>query len=412
MFPNAEIIAVGSEMLTPQKIDTNSLFLTDQLNALGVEVVRKSIVGDDREKLAASISTALVSAEVVILTGGLGPTEDDVTRDAVALATGIRQVFHPEISAGIEERFRRRGRKMAEINKRQAYILEGADVLPNENGTAPGQWLVHGHTAVMLLPGPPREMKPMFTGQCLPRLEGLLPKQVIRTRFYRVAGMPESEVDALVSPVYAKYTNPATTILAAAGDIQLHLRARCGTAEEAEALLAEVAPPIEALLGDRIYSRNGDPIEAVVGAKLRALGATLSVAESCTGGLLAGKLTSVPGSSEYFAGGLITYQTPMKTTLAGVEAGLIAQFGVVSEEVARAMAEGAREKTGSTYAVSVTGIAGPDGGTETTPVGTIVFGFAGPGGSEARRVQMPGSRDLVRAFAVQGALDLVRRRLG
>ena len=338
MFPNAEIIAVGSEMLTPQKIDTNSLFLTDQLNALGVEVVRKSIVGDDREKLAASISTALVSAEVLILTGGLGPTEDDVTRDALAMATGLRQVFHPEIAASIEERFKRRGRAMAEINKRQAYIIEGAEVLANENGTAPGQWLVHGHTAVMLLPGPPREMKPLFTGQCLPRLEALLPKQVIRTRFFRVAGMPESEVDALISPVYSKYTNPATTILAAAGDIQLHLRARCGTAEEAEALLAEVAPPIEELLGDRIYSRNGDPLEAVIGQQLRALGATLSVAESCTGGLLGGKLTSVPGSSAYFAGGFITYQTPMKTELAGVEAGLIAQFGVVSEEVAKAMA--------------------------------------------------------------------------
>ena len=411
MFPNAEIIAVGSELLTPQKIDTNSLFLTDQLNALGVEVVRKSVVGDDRERLAATIRAALVSSEVVILTGGLGPTEDDVTRDAVAIATGARQIFHQGISDTIEERFRRRGRKMADINKRQAFIIEGAEILPNERGTAPGQWLIHGNTVVILLPGPPGELKPMFTGQCLPKLETLLPKQVIRTRFFRVAGMPESDLDALIAPLYTKYTNPVTTILAAAGDIQIHLRARCATSEEAEALLEELATPMLELLGDRIYTRTGDPIEVVIGQQLRELEATLSVAESATGGMLGAKITSVAGSSDYFVGGFITYQTEMKSELIGVDAGMIEEYGVVSEEVAMSMAVGTRIHTASTYALSITGVAGPDGGTDAAPVGTVIFGFSGPGGTDARRVQMPGDRTLVRLFATQTALDIIRRNL-
>ncbi len=411
-FPNAEIIAVGSEMLTPQKVDTNSLFLTDQLNALGVEVVRKTIVGDDRKRLEDTIRASIASAQVVILTGGLGPTEDDLTRDAVAAATGRQQKLHQEIVDQIEERFRRRGRKMADINKRQAYIIDGAEILPNDRGTAPGQWLVHNGVVILLLPGPPSELKPMFTSQALPRLEALLPKQVIRTRFFRVAGMPESDLDALIAPVYTKYTNPVTTILAAAGDIQVHLRARCTTAEEAEALLNQVAPPIEELLGERIYSRNGDPLEAVIGKVLRERGATLSLAESCTGGLIGARMTAIPGSSDYFAGGLITYQLSAKTRLAGVDAALLDKHGAVSDEVARAMAEGARAQTGSTYALSVTGVAGPDGGTEATPVGTVIFGFAGPSGGDTLRTRLPGDRELVRGFAVQTGLDFLRRRLG
>jgi len=410
-FPNAEIIAVGSEMLTPQKVDTNSLFLTEQLNALGVEVVRKCVVGDDRERLAATIRVALESARILILTGGLGPTEDDVTRDATAAAVGLTQVFHQEIADAIEERFRLRGRKMAEINKRQANIIDGADVLPNDRGTAPGQWLVHDGVQIMLLPGPPSELKPMFTAECLPRLEALLPPQVIRTRFYRVSGMPESELDALIAPVYTKYLNPVTTILAAAGDIQVHLRARCTTCEEADAILCQVGPAIESLLGDRIYSYNGDPLEVVIGRQLRALGGTLSVAESATGGMLGARITSVAGSSEYFDGGFITYATAAKTKLIGVDPALIQAHGVVSEEVAKAMATGARERTGSTYALSVTGVAGPDGGTEAAPAGTMVIGFASPDAAEARRIRLPGDRTLVRQFAVQAALDLLRRRL-
>ena len=343
MPQDAEIIAVGSEMLTSQRIDTNSLYITDQLNALGVEVRRKLIVGDDRALLTDAVQSALNHAGIVILTGGLGPTEDDVTRQAVADALGRELVFSQEICDGIEERFRRRQRNMAEINKRQAYVVAGAEALPNPNGTAPGQWIAHDGRVVMLLPGPPGELKPLFAQECIPRLTKLLPAQVIRARFYRVTGFTESDLDALIAPVYTKYTNPSTTILASPGDIQIHLRARCGSAEDAERLLAEVGDPIEELLGKHLFSRNGDPLEAIVGTLLRERKATLSVAESCTGGMVGQRITSVAGSSDYFVGGFVTYTDRMKTDLLGVDPGLIAQHTAVSKEVARAMAQGSRD---------------------------------------------------------------------
>ena len=407
---DAEIIAVGSELLTPERLDTNSLFLTEQLNALGVEVREKRIIGDDRTLLTAGISEALVHAQIVILTGGLGPTEDDLTRDAVAVALGRRLEFSQEICGWIERRFATIRRKMAEINKRQAYLVEGAEAIENPHGTAPGQWIEHDGRIIMLLPGPPRELKPMFVERCAPRLQRILPVAVIRSRFYRVAGMGESDLDALIAPVYTRYTNPATTILSGLGDIQIHLRARCSKAEEADALLAQVAPEIESLLGDRIYSNNGDSLEAVVGQMLRDSGATLSVAESCTGGLVGQRVTSVPGSSDYFVGGFLVYNDAMKTKLLGVDPQLLAARTAVSEEVAQAMAEGAREHTGSTYAISVTGEAGPESSSG-APVGTLIFGFAGPGASETRRIQFGGDRERIRELAAQIALDFVRRQL-
>ena len=406
----AEIIAVGSELLTSQRVDTNSLFITDHLNSLGVEVRRKMIVGDDRELLTASIREAIARVPIVILTGGLGPTEDDLTRDAVAAATARKLIFRDDLRDAIAERFQRMNRKMADNNLRQAYAIEGAEALPNPNGTAAGQWLEHENCVVMLLPGPPHEMKAMFTDQCIPRLTRLLPVQVIRTRFYRVAGMGESDLDQLIAPVYTKYLNPVTTILAAPSDIQIHLRARCRTAEEAEALLAEVGPPIEALLGDRIYSRNGDSLEAVVGAMLRD--ATLSVAESCTGGLFGQRITSVAGSSKYFLGGFLVYSDLMKEQLLGVDRHLIDAHTAVSEEVACAMAEGARQRTGSTYAVAITGEAGPESASG-VPVGTVIIAVASPDRpTEPRRLQLPGDRARVRTFAAQAALDFLRRKLG
>jgi nicotinamide-nucleotide amidase len=410
-YPDAEIIAVGSELLTPERIDTDSLYLTGKLNDLGVEVVRKTIVGDDRKRLANVILSALESAKIVVLTGGLGPTEDDVTRDAAALALGRGQTFRPEIADWLEQRFARAGRKMAEINKRQAFVIDGALALPNANGTAPGQWIEHRDRIIMLLPGPPGELKPMFEAECIPRLEAKLPKQVIRTRFYRVAGMAESDLDALISPVYSAYSNPVTTILAAPGDIQVHLRARARTEAEAEALLNQVAPRIEELLGDRLYSRDGSPIEGVIGCMLRDRGATLAVAESCTGGMLGERITSVAGSSDYFAGGFLTYTDRLKTELLGVDAALIDKHTAVSEPVAIAMAAGARSRTGASYALSVSGIAGPDGGTEATPVGTVFIGFASPDAQEAKRFRFHGDRERVRTFAVQNALEMLRRRL-
>jgi nicotinamide-nucleotide amidase len=409
---DAEIIAVGSELLTPERLDTNSLFLTGELNALGVELVAKMVIGDNVARLEQAVRGAISRADITILTGGLGPTEDDVTREAVAAALGLELSYHAEICESIEQRFRRMNRKMAEINRRQAFLIEGAEALPNPNGTAPGQWIDAAGRIVILLPGPPPELKPMFLDHCVPRLRRILPKLVIRTRCYRVAGMPESDLDQLISPVYKPYANPATTILAAPGDIQIHLRARCGAEAEAEALLAEVGGKIEALLGDRIYSRHGEPLEEVIGKRLRERGETLSVAESCTGGLLAERITSIPGSSDYFIGGFLVYANLMKTRLLGVEAALIEEHGAVSESVAEAMADGARSRTGSAYALAITGVAGPGGGSDAKPVGTVVIGLAGPDGCRSHRFRFLGDRTRVRALSAQSALDLLRKVLG
>src|SRR5262249_4683713 len=357
---NAEIIAVGSEMLTPERVDTNSLYLTAELNKLGVEVVAKCVIGDDRDRLAAAIRDSMPRSPILIISGGLGPTEDDVTRDAIAQALDRKLVFHEEIAAWLAERFAKARRKMAEINKRQAFLVEGAEMLSNDRGTAPGQWIEDSGAVAMLLPGPPHELKSMFERHCIPRLARLVPKQAIRTLFYRVTGMAESDLDELISPVYKKYENPVCTILAANGDLQIHLRARCGTEADAEALLAEVGGPIEQLLGDRLYSHTGDPLEVVVGNLLRKSQATVAVAESATGGMLGERITTVPGSSDYFAGGFITYTDAMKTELLGVPAETIAEHGAVSREVAEAMAIGAQRRTNATYALSITGAAGPE----------------------------------------------------
>jgi nicotinamide-nucleotide amidase len=408
---DAEIIAVGSELLTPERVDTNSLYLTDQLNALGIEVRRKLVVGDDRVLLAAAVRQALDQVGIVILTGGLGPTLDDVTRDAVAEALGRNLVFRQDLLDGLTERFARLNREMADNNRRQTFLVEGAEPLPNPRGTAPGQWLDVEGRIVMLLPGPPHELQAMFANECRPRLAARLPAQVIRTRFFRVACMGESDLDQLIAPVYKNYTNPATTILAGAGDIQIHLRARGETEQEADDLLNSVGPAIEQLLGERIYSRNGAALEAVVGEMLRSRGATLSVAESCTGGLLGERITSVAGSSDYFVGGFLVYTDRMKTELLGVDPELLAKHTSVSEEAARAMAAGARSRTGSTYAISVTGEAGPESASG-APVGTVVIGFAGPDAEpEAERFTLFGGREGVRARAAQWALDYLRRRI-
>lgn len=408
---DAEIIAVGSEMLTPERVDTNSLYLTSELNKIGVEVVRKSVIGDHRDRLAEAVRRALGRSGILILSGGLGPTEDDVTRDAVAQAVDRKLVFHPEIATALEERFRTARRKMAEVNKRQAFVIEGATILPNDRGTAPGQWVEESGAIAMLLPGPPHELKAMFERQCLPRLTRLVPKRAIATVFYRVAGMAESDLDTLIAPVYTKYENPVTTILAANGDLQIHLRAQCATEAEAGELLAEVAGPIEILLGDRLYSRDGTALEGVVGDMLRRNHATVAVAESCTGGMLGERLTSVPGSSDYFIGGFITYSNRMKNELLGVPPEILEQCGAVSKETAEAMAAGARRRTGATYALSITGVAGPDSGSESAPVGTVYVGIADAAGTQVTHRQFLGDRQRIRVFTTQMALDLLRRRI-
>ena len=407
---NAEIIAVGSELLSYQRLDTNSLFLTAQVNNLGVEVLQKAVVGDDRSRLAAAVREALSRSDIVILTGGLGPTEDDLTRDAVADALALDLVYEPSIFQAIQDRFTRTGRKIPEINRRQAYLVRGAEILRNSVGTAPGQWIEHNGKIVLLLPGPPREMKPMVEQHVLPRLRGRVPELHIRTRWLRVAGMSESGLDELIAPVYKQYENPVTTILAKAGDLEIHLRARSATPEEAESLVGEVAAKIEDVVGGHIYSRNGDPLEKVIGEILRTSNATLAVAESCTGGLLGARITDVPGSSDYFLGGFQVYGKAMKTRLLGLDEAMVNREGVVSEAVAQAMADSARDRTRATFALSVTGEAGPESSSG-VEVGTVWIGLATPGKVEAKRFRFPGNRDLIRGFAVQAALNLLRLEL-
>lgn len=408
---NAEIIAVGSELLTPARVDTNSLYLTEQLNNLGVEVVTKYVVGDDRDRLASTIRLAASNSQIVLLSGGLGPTEDDVTRDALAMSLDRRQIFRQDVCDLIEQRFHKMGRRMAETNKRQAFILEGAEMLPNDRGTAPGQWVEDSGRVFILLPGPPHELKAMFERQCLSRLTRVVPKQFIETLVFRVAGLGEADLDQTISPVYKKYSNPSTTVLAHNGDIQVHLRARCKTKAEALALLAEVGGQIEVLLGDRIYSRNGDSLEVTVGETLRKQRATMAVAESATAGGLADRITSVPGASDYFVGGFITYTRAMKTEMLGVDPELLQRFGAVSREVAEAMALGARRRTGATYALSITGNAGPATDGDQAPVGMVYVGLASPSPVTSVHRQFLGDRARIRAFAAQMALDFLRRSL-
>ncbi|HZO56171.1 MAG TPA: competence/damage-inducible protein A [Bryobacteraceae bacterium] len=406
---NAEIIAVGSEMLTPQRVDTNSLWLTAELNDLGIEVIAKTIVGDDRARLIEFIGDATRRSELVILTGGLGPTEDDITRDCAAAATARTLQFSEVLLDDLIARFARFGRKMADNNKRQAYLIEGAEALPNPNGSAPGQWVrLAPDRFLALLPGPPKEMKPMYTAQVLPRLRAVLPPQHIRVLTYRIAGMGESDVDALVAPIYTQYANPSTTILAKPGDVELHFRARCAAPEEAERLLSEIGPQIEALLGDRIYSRDGAALEAAVGAMLRARHATLAVAESCSGGLLAQRITSVAGSSGYFAGGFVVYSRELKNRLLGIPLDAIAGPLIYSEGTASQLAEGARSRTGATYALAIIGVAGP-GPDEGFDPGHVVIGLSSAQKTEARTLKLFGDRDRVRFMATQSALDLLRK---
>jgi nicotinamide-nucleotide amidase len=407
----AEVIAIGSELLTPTRLDTNSLFITEQLNYLGVELAEKHIVADERNRLTNAIRESLYRVEILILCGGLGPTEDDVTREAAAAALGREIVYSPEQDAILTRRFQQLNRKMAENNRRQTFLIDGAEALPNANGTAPGQFFKSERGALVLLPGPPRELKPILIEQVIPRLKAMLPPQVIKTRTFRVTGMGESDLDTLIAPVYTKYTNPTTTVLSAIGDLSVTLFAYCQTEAEANALLKEAGDPIASLLGDRVYSVNGDPLESVIGDLLRQRHAFIATAESCTGGLIAARLTEQAGSSDFFLGSLITYTDEQKRRLLGIPAALLEQYTSVSEPVAKAMAEAALERTGADYALSVTGYAGPTGGTADNPVGTVFIGLAAPSGTKVSRMRWGSDRTRVRALAAQTALDMLRREL-
>lgn len=412
---DAEIIAVGSELLTPFRTDTNSLYLTEQINQLGVEVVYKCVVGDALKRLVAAAQHALFRSEIVIFSGGLGPTEDDLTREAVAEALGLPLHRDEEVLAGIERRFAARGWKMSANNAKQADVLEGAVVLPNPNGTAPGQWLSGKFDGreriVILLPGPPHELKALFEAECRERLRAKLPPAFLVTRVLKVAMLGESHVDARVAPIYKRFTEVQTTILAGAGEIQLHFKSRADTMEAAQARVDEAADAVEEELDDAVYSRNGESLEQIVGYWLQMRDATLAVAESCTGGLLGERITSVGGSSRYFVGGAIVYSDALKTEFAGVPADMIERHGAVSREVAAALAEGIRYRCEATLGVGITGVAGPGGGTPEKPVGLVFHALASAGGTDVVERNFPGDRKRIRWFATTLALDMVRRKL-
>ena len=412
---NAEIIAVGSELLTPFRTDTNSLYLTEQLNQLGIEVTFKSVVGDNLRRLVAAAQHALFRSEIVLFSGGLGPTEDDLTREAVAEALGLTLQRDPEIVTQLEQRFASRGWKMSPNNMKQADVLEGATVLPNANGTAPGQWLSGKFDGreriVVLLPGPPHEIKALFEAEVRERLRAKVPPAFLAPRVLKVAMLGESQVDARVAPIYKRHADVDTTILAGAGEIQLHFTTRAETAEAAQQRVDEVAGLVEDELDDFVFSREGESLEQIAGYYLQMRNATLAVAESCTGGLLAERITNVSGSSRYFLGGAVVYSNELKTEFAGVPADMIERHGAVSREVAAALAEGIRYRCDSTFGIGVTGVAGPAGGTPEKPVGLVFHAVASDRGTEVVQRNFPGDRKRIRWFASTMALDMLRRKL-
>lgn len=414
-YVNAEIIAVGSEMLTPYRMDTNSLYLTEQLNLLGIDVIFKSIVGDDQRRIVGAAEHALFRSDILMFSGGLGPTEDDLTREAVAEALGVSVRRDPEVLARLEQRFAERGWKMTSNNSKQADVLDGATVLPNPSGTAPGQWLSGQFDGrehiIVLLPGPPHELKALFESEVRERLRAKVPQAALAIRTLKIAMLGESAVDARVAPIYKRYADVETTILAGAGEIELHFKTRAATLDAAQRRVDEVAGVVEDELDDAVYSRNGESLEQIVGYWLQMRNSTVAVAESCTGGLLAERITSVSGSSRYFLGGAVVYSNALKTELAGVPAEMIDRHGAVSREVAAALAEGIRYRCESTLGAGITGVAGPNGGTVEKPVGMVFHAVASDRGTEVIQRNFPGDRKRIRRFASTMALDMLRKQL-
>jgi nicotinamide-nucleotide amidase len=411
MTLRAEILAVGSELLTPLRADTNAPYITGRLQEIGIEVGARVTVADDGALLESAFRAALARAAVVIATGGLGPTEDDLTREAAAAALGRSLRRDPEILEALRARFARFRRVMAPVNEKQADVIEAGVVLPNPRGTAPGQRVDADGRILVLLPGPPGEMRPMFDEQVLPFLRERAGGNVLRTRVLRIASMGESEVEQVLAPLYKTFANPRTTILGGPGQVELHLTASGPSPAAAEEAILTLARGMRDLLPGRIFSEDDRELPEVVAALLGERGLTLAVAESCTGGLLTTRLTDVPGSSVFLERGFVTYSNRAKAEMLGVDAALIERVGAVSEEVSAAMASGARERAGASIGVGITGIAGPDGGTPEKPVGLVYVALDGAAGTRVRRAILPGDRARVRFQATQSALEMIRRGL-
>ena len=407
-----EVLAVGTELLSPHFQDTNSLYLARRLEDIGLRLSFKTVVGDNARDLARAARTALERSGLVIAMGGLGPTEDDRTSEVFARVLGRPRVFRIEILKMIEARFRRRGLKMPATNRKQALVISGAEVLDNPNGTAPGQWLSTGRRSVALLPGPPGELEPMFEGSVLPRLRAKAAGYLVR-RVLKLTGLGESLMESKIRDIYRRLPDGVElTTLASPGDLAIHIMAsgRAGRAA-AQDKAADVENALRRKLGPFIYSSRGEALEEVVAGLLTAKRRTLACAESCSGGLLAHRLTNIPGSSAYFLAGIIAYSNAAKTDLLGVPARLILKHGAVSAPVARAMAVGARRRARATYGIGTTGIAGPAGGTARKPVGLVYISLAGPDRVEVRKSLFFGGRRQVKFQSSQRALDMLRRRL-
>ncbi len=411
----AEILAVGTELLTSYRLDTNSLYLSGQLNDLGIDVRSKSVVGDDAVVLAERLREALTRVDLVITTGGLGPTSDDVTREVAARVLGLPLVEDAALWDTIRRRFERRGLRMPDGNRRQAAVPAGARVLPNPNGTAPGLWIAAGDRVVVLLPGPPREMQPMFEHEVRADLAARTSGRRVWRRVVKIAGRAESHVEEIAFPIYSPLMSGEvpieTTILASPGLIELHLSARGADGPAIEAALDRGVRALASALAPSVFSVDGRSLEEVVGAMLAARGQRIAVAESCTGGLVGGRLTDVPGSSAWFIGGVVAYANEVKVDVLGVPPELIDAHGAVSEAVGRAMAEGVRQWLHADVGVGITGIAGPAGGTADKPAGTVVIAVATGVTASARTLHFGGGRQMVRQHAVIAALEQVRQTL-
>jgi nicotinamide-nucleotide amidase len=406
----AEIIAIGSELLTPDNIDTNSLYLTHQLNEAGWEVHLKTIVGDNRDDIVAVLRAALQRSDLAILSGGLGPTEDDLTRTAVATVLNRPVSIDEGILEILRQRFIARGFRMAKINERQAEVIQGAEVLDNPLGTAPGMWLEKKGRYIVLLPGPPRELKRIFEDSVLPKIGKLGGGMRLAYKSFHVTGITESELDSQIAPIYTAYPQVRTTILAGTRHIAIRLY-RWAKSSEEPADLEELASKIQATLGDAIFATGGEAMEEVIGRQLTESGRTIAVAESCTAGMLGMNITRVPGSSNYFRGGILCYSNEAKMELCGVPPELLQKHGAVSAEVAEALARGVRKELHSDIGLSITGIAGPGGGTAAKPVGLVYIGISDGTHTESRHRIMPGDRESIRERSTYLALSWLRRFL-
>jgi nicotinamide-nucleotide amidase len=405
---NAAIIAIGSEMLGPVRVDTNSLKITAALERYGIALVRKSIVGDTLAELVAEIRFALQHAAILILSGGLGPTEDDLTREALAEAFGLEMEVDQTIIDTIAARFAARGWTMPDVNKRQGNVFRGQTTLKNERGTAPGFHLQVEGKHVWVFPGVPHELEWMLGKYLTPWLAEQSGGRARYRRVFKIAGLTESGVEEKLKPYYDAHRGDEITILATSGQIEVHLHAD-GSEDDARAALASREQELVGIFGPRLFGFDDDTLEAVIGRILTERGETLSVAESCTGGLLGSRITDIAGSSSYFMGGAIVYTGEAKIALAGVAPTLIRDHGQVSEEVAIALAQGIRDRFGTTYGLAITGIAGPGGGSPEKPVGTVHIAVAGPEATMHRKGLWHGPRTMVKWFSTQQALDLLRR---